>query len=520
MGMSDAASVFEHVSQLFHDGKYGQAEAGLHQLLAQDMNMPVVQFMLGCCMMASAPPRHAIAQMLFERVVASEKDKEAWRFVDSRVIPQLLRHSWNNLGVIHRAELRKATAERCLMQGLGYTDRKASIYANLSALHINDGTPHQCIKWADKALESAKADPNPDKDTQQAIETATWNKGHALLELGRWKEAWPAFNTDLRSKEKMHRNYHHGRETPWWDGGPGKTVVLFGEQGLGDEILFASCIPDALKICKQVILHPGPRLEGFFARSFPGAVVYGGHEKGRTPDDLPWWIRKHEINACLPLGHLPTMYRNADADFPRHQGYMTPDPALVAEYRARLATLGPRPKIGLSWQGGAKDTRIDYRSVRPELLKPFVQSIPAEFISLQYSNGAFAEAREIGIPHWIDAAEAEDMDQVAALIAACDLVVTVCTTAVHVAGSMNIPCFVMVPDKPAWRYQIKGSHMAWYPSVRLFRQENADWGPLLEKLKAETCSYLNHIANKTRNSMPAIPFTAPTERPTASASPI
>ena len=307
----------------------------------------------------------------------------------------------------------------------------------------------------------------------------------------------------------MHRNYHHDKETPWWDGTPGKTVVLFGEQGLGDEVLFSSCVPDALKVCEQVILHPGPRLEGLMRRSFPDAIVYGGHEKGHTQDDLPWWIMNHEIDACLPMGHLPTMYRLSDAAFPKHSGYIVPDPARVEEYRERLKTLGDRPKIGISWQGGAKETRIDYRSVRPELLKSLIEQVPADFVSLQYSRGATEEAASIGVAHWPDAAEAEDMDEVAALIAACDLVITVCTTAVHLAGSMNKPCFVMVPDKPAWRYQIKGSGMAWYPSVRLFRQEKAaDWEAVIKKIQGETCSYLNHIANKTRNSMPGIPVSA------------
>ena len=520
MAIRDAAGLFENVSKLFHSGQYGQAETGLHQLLAQDPNMPVVQFMLGCCMMCSIPPRHAIAQMLFERVVGSENDKEAWKFIDERAKPHLLRRSWNNLGVIHRAELRKITAEQCLMRGLGYTDKKASIYANLSALHINSGTPHQCLKWADKAIEAVDSDKSPDEDAKQARETAVWNKGHALLELGRWAEGWPAFNTELRSKAKLHRNYHFGKETPWWDGSPGKTVVLFGEQGLGDEIMFSSCVQEAVKTCKQVILHPGPRLDGFFARSFPQCIVHGGHEKGATPDDLPWWIGQHEIDACLPLGHLPTMYRTSDAAFPKHQGYMTPDPARVAEYRTRLATLGSRPKIGLSWQGGAKETRIDYRSVRPELLKGLVRDIPADFVSLQYSHGSTEEAAEIGIAHWPDAAEAEDMDEVAALIAACDLIITVCTTAVHVAGSMNVPVFVMVPDKPAWRYQIKGSGMAWYPSVRLFRQEAAGkWDPVLDKIKGETCSLLNRIARQTRNSTAATRSTAPAASSTLSVSP-
>ena len=119
------------------------------------------------------------------------------------------------------------------------------------------------------------------------------------------------------------------------------------------------------------------------------------------------------------------------------------------------------------------------------------------FISLQYGDTAderarFAERYCLNLVCWQDAVE--DMDDAAALIAALDLVVSVCTAAIHLAGALGRPTWVLVPACPEWRYQAQGERMPWYPSVRLFRQRNANaWAPVMEQV-AENLRQLSMTA--------------------------
>jgi hypothetical protein len=217
-----------------------------------------------------------------------------------------------------------------------------------------------------------------------------------------------------------------------------------------------------------------------FRRSFPSATCFASPPGG----GLPPGIAPGPIDYVTDAGSVARFLRRDAADFPRHDGYLRADPALVGRGRERLARLGPGLKVALSWTGGVRKTRRALRSIPLDQLLPLLRVTGVRFISLQYTPEARGEldalrARHgIQVEHWPEAID--DYDQTAALVCAADLVVSVCTSLVHLGGSLGRPVWVMAPLSPEWRYGLAGDSMPWYPSVRMFRQSAyCRWEPVI-----------------------------------------
>ena len=143
--------------------------------------------------------------------------------------------------------------------------------------------------------------------------------------------------------------------------------------------------------------------------------------------------------------------------------------------------MGSGPYIGISWRGGAQSTRRQLRSIPLPQWKSILNQ-PAKFISLQYGECkedlAWAEETGFRIHHWPQAIE--DYDETAALVAALDMVISVCTAVVHLGGALGKPVWVLTPAVPEWRYLSQGEQLPWYPSIRMFRQRpETDWSEVI-----------------------------------------
>ena len=266
-------------------------------------------------------------------------------------------------------------------------------------------------------------------------------------------------------------------------------VVVYGEQGIGDEIMFASCLPDLLRDCKSVVFDCHKKLHSLFATSFPDIDIYPTREDELiTWPTLPDGTPRYQFDARVAIGSIPAFYRPNLESFPGTP-YIKPDVAKEAEWAVRLSKLSDRPKIGISWIGGHKRTRIEVRSTPLETYLPILQQ-NADFISLQYTPcedelAAFEKKHGIKIHHFPEAVYSPSYADTAALVANLDLVITVCTSVVHLAGAMGVPTYVLTPSRPAWRYRLDLEHMPWYGrSVTLFRQSpsTTDWTPAIAEV--------------------------------------
>ena len=214
-----------------------------------------------------------------------------------------------------------------------------------------------------------------------------------------------------------------------------------------------------------MILECDARLYGIFKRSFPEITVYPARfEKS------PEWVDSQDFDAWCLIGSLGWHYRVNDGDF-LGTPYLKACPERKKHWKSELDKLGNKKKVGIAWNGGLKDTFKTRRSLDLEQLLPILTQ-DCTFISLEYKTphelADFEQEHGIKIHHFPEATESKDYDDAAALVDELDLVISVQTAVVHLAGALGKRCWTLIPNKPNWRYA--SPRFMWANSVELFRQ--------------------------------------------------
>lgn len=381
--------------------------------------------------------------------------------------------AWFEVGINASSLWRMEEAELALKTCVRLAQQKeirAMANMNLAGVCIDFGRFQDAEKYAREAL---KEEPLSAKSKA--------NLGFAMLGQRKW-EGWDyySWSLGLRMREKMKFG-----EEPDWDGTPGQTVAFYGEQGRGDEISFASMLPDAIKDCKKVIFSCDKPMEGLFKRSFPKAKVYGTR-KAKVEDGVVWEEEDREIDASLALGELGRIYRKTDDSF-TGEPFLIADPERRRMWRA-LFDGKRKPCIGIAWTGGIEMTGKKFRTLTLEQLKPLLGTIDAHWVSLQYKDASkeikdFRKANpSIDIVQYPGGTLTQDYDDTAALVSELDLVICIQTAVAHLAGGLGKECWVLLPKNSQWRYGTSGETMPFYKSLRVFRQRALqDWhGPMGE----------------------------------------
>ena len=271
-------------------------------------------------------------------------------------------------------------------------------------------------------------------------DAVTFDRSFCLLGLGRLDEGWAGYEHGFA---KGARRPYRRPPVPRWDGqAPSgeQRVLVWGEQGIGDELRFASCAPDALATGAPLIIETRPRLVSLLQRSFPDALV-----RTATADDAGNETQPADYVAHAPLGGLPGLFRRSPAQFAAVQPYLRADPLRRRQMRERLATLAPGPRVGVCWRSmrlavkrlGGYTTLGDWSDV---LTLPGIT-----FVSLQYGDPAqvsdeIAQAEAstgATLSRWEDLDYTNDFEAVAALTAELDLVVSVNTAVSALAGGLG-----------------------------------------------------------------------------------
>jgi tetratricopeptide (TPR) repeat protein len=340
--------------------------------------------------------------------------------------------NWLNFGRCAEDLWKPTDAERAYNRAISITNRtstKVMCYGNLAAMHIDHGRYTKAREYLEKAL---RLDPTS--------RTALANLGFCQLAEGNWAEGWKNYHNNIGTDWRKRVQYAN---EPEWDGTPGQAVVLAGEQGLGDEICFASVIEDAARVCRKLIVECDHRLTNLYKRSFPMATIYGTRhaKKGQAQ----WSKEDWSIDASLLIGQAAEYFRTDPKDCPQ-EPYLFADADRVAMWKALWKSKG-KPAIGIAWSGGIPKTGEKFRHAGLEAFASLFE-IDAHFVSLQYKgNDKHPKVHEY--PY---ATRTADYDDTAALVASLDLVVSVPTAVVHLAGALGTKVIAMHGPWDCWKY--------------------------------------------------------------------
>lgn len=368
-------------------------------------------------------------------------------------------------------------------EALAAMDAAVVLKPTLATLHIDRGVILTALGRYEEGIRAF--DQAADLATDQAL--PIFRRAQARLRLGDFAGGWrdherrwddPAF---VRASAGFATGDLRARFDPLLDLGrlAGSRVLAVGEQGIGDQIMFASMAHDLAQTASEVVCICDPRLVALGNASMNGVVRFTGPSEAPGAD---------AFDVVVPLGSLGRLFRNSTSDFPGAP-YLRPRSSVIEAWRERLGSGGGRRRIGLSWRGGLPATNGPWRSLDPAALAPLLARDDCEFISLQYGDmRADLEVLNNLAAHPVRAfaaADIDDFEQLAALVLNLDGVVSVQTALIHLCGAIGAPVRVMVPFAPEWRYGHQGSSMPWYGSVRLFRQPApGGWESVLAQVAA------------------------------------
>ena len=331
---------------------------------------------------------------------------------------------------------------------------------NLANLFLEIGSVDNAILNYDRASRLSPNNPSP-----------LWNASLARLSQGDFRTGWllhenrfaaEAVNTErLPNIPSYDAELHHS-----------VSVFVTSEQGIGDEIMFGSLLRDFRACVGSLTIQVDPRLAPLFRRSFSGTAEI--KEKGR-------YEPRFSPSAQIPLGTIGMYLRNRPEDFQeKNGGYLLADPQRVANYSALLTARGRAPTIGISWRTSNQESAWKRNIDLLTIVEVLAEALPtAQLVNLQYGDiqGELDDSR-------ISRSEmvwrcpqldlTTDLDGVAALISACDAILTIGNTTAHIAGALGKQAVVMLPFASSWRWMAWGHTTPWYSSLRLFRKRALD----------------------------------------------
>lgn len=318
---------------------------------------------------------------------------------------------------------------------------------------------------------------------------SSYNKALMNLSLGRFRQGWEAYETRFLEENKGIRPRQYSY--PLWDGRDVATLFLWGEQGLGDETIYASILEDAQRRADKIVLETDPRLVPLIARSFPQVEVIARDKDHPTKERIA-------ANAHLPIGSLGKFFRLDWQDFPRRP-YLLASSERAEKLRVQISEPG-KAIIGLSWRS-ANPKFGEVKSAKICDFHPLLQQPGFGFVDLQYGDtakelDACREKTGVSITHLDEIDNMNDIDGLASLIVACDAVVTVSNTTAHIAGALGKPVWVLLPHGHGkfWYWFRDRKDSPWYPGARIVRQQPGQpWFDLIASITPEIVAFADQL---------------------------
>ena len=379
----------------------------------------------------------------------------------------------NNLGVIYQAQAHFEKAKLCAEKAYQLQPALADVHNNLANIYECLGDGSRCREMFDQAIAL-----RPDYPEAQH------SRAQLDLREGNFALGWDRYQWRHKKKDHDHRYFTH----KLWNAEPlqSERLLVYSEQGVGDIIMFATCLPDVLQRVKHVTIEVDARLVPLFQRSFPETDVIA---RAVVQTNEPLTIEG--IDYQTSLADLPRYFRNSEQEFPRQQRILVPDQAACEVWKKRYDALGEGLKVGISWFGGKNPELQSRRSITLEKWEEILKTPNVHFVNLQYGNStellcSVKEKYGVTIHDWEDSDPLKNLDDFTAQLAELDLVISIDNATVHFAGGVGVPSWVLLNKLPDWRWMLDREQTLWYGSCKLLRQQTqGDWSPVLSKVKSD-----------------------------------
>ncbi|MEE8058019.1 MAG: tetratricopeptide repeat protein [Pseudomonadales bacterium] len=394
----------------------------------------------------------------------------------------------NELGLLYNRQEKYAAAEAVFLSILEKHDSRFEPLINLSDLYFKMGRNHDAIACAQLAV-----DVTPDATL------AYNNLGVILMANARYKEALHAFekvlevnpeHNDARISfgqlllksglfdlgwQNLEYRWDHDQKInqmnlplSTWNGEPlqGKGLIVWGDQGLGDSVMYAGLFKRLLAMGCRLNVICTRRMEKLFTDSFDLEKYYA-HGNNETIQIAG------KYNYEISFGSLPAMLLHSFDDFGDGGAYLKADQTRVEQYNNELRQLFPgKILVGFTWRGGLSHTRKFARDTGLDVWQSMMGNPDYQFINLQYDSADDDDNKIIEMGGYVTELDCRnDIDGLAAMMKALDLVISADNTTVHLAGALGVPVWTLLPFSSEWRWFFEEEKSYWYNSMRLFHQQ-------------------------------------------------
>ncbi len=350
-------------------------------------------------------------------------------------------------------------AQETLEKALQYEPNNAVVLSNLAFSHRFTGKTSEALSLFKKSI---ALDPN-NAETR-------YNCSLVLLAVGNLDKGWEEY--EWRWKTPAQKPRHFANTV--WTGEmiTGKSLLIYSEQGLGDELLFASCITDVEKTGADCFIECDARLVELYARSFPWAAIVP-KAAIRIKSDLE---KDNSYDYQIAIGSLPRIFRKSISDFEKQQlAYLIPDQEKVKKWENRLTRIEGLVYVGFSWKSGMTQGVARINVSDTNYWQVLLKIENTVFINLQYGDTAqdieeFFKLTGKKIVSFEDVDLKNDIDELLALVNALDLVVSIPNAVAALAGATGVPVLRVMSPKVADPYRHGLENYPWFPSMIILSQ--------------------------------------------------
>jgi Flp pilus assembly protein TadD/ADP-heptose:LPS heptosyltransferase len=408
--------------------------------------------------------------------------------------------AYNHLGVVLNEQGRSAEAIESYRRALQADPEYAEVYSNLGIVLKDREQFAEAIRNFERAL---RLDPdfteahynlaNSLRDQGRCAEAiagykraiqlkpdyaeAHWNMSLALLLNGNFIEGWKGYKWRRNADLKMFTERHCSGK-PRWDGGSfeGKQLFVYCEQGMGDNIQFVRYLP-MIKARGGTVIFDTPRPLMGLLHGFPGIDQLVECRPNEKPSV--------DFDVYASLLDMPSLFGTTLETVPAEVPYIYADPTKAESWHAVLA--GPEFKVGIVWAGSSMHGNDRYRSCRLEYFAPLAKVDGVRLYGLQKGDAAAQMDELAGTVSVVNISKRfEDFTDTAAAIESLDLVISVDTSVLHLAGAMGKSTWALLPYAPEWRWMLNRLESPWYPTMKLFRQETWNgWESVFRRVAEE-----------------------------------